>query len=100
MAGRAKHMRACVRTEEVDDEAAVGAAAGGVAEIRHAVGRLREGEQELVRRRLVDAEVARVAQRVPEVEHGLEPLGAAGSEEETGDEQEANGAQGSGIHGA
>jgi hypothetical protein len=100
-------MNICVRTEEVDDEAAVGAAAGGVAEVGHAVGRLREGEQELVRRRLVDADVARVAQRVPEVEHGLEPAvagadaDAAASQEEAGDEQEANGAhQGSAIHGA
>jgi hypothetical protein len=62
-----------VRTEEVDDEAAVGAAAGGVAEVSHAVGRVRDGEQELVRRRHVDADVARVAQRIPEVEQGLVP---------------------------
>jgi len=99
-----------VRTEEVDDEAAVGAAAGGVAEVGHAVGRLRESEHEVVRRRLVDANVARVAQRVPEVEQGLKPAVAgagaddatAASQEEAGDEQEANGAaqsSSSRIHG-
>jgi len=73
-----------------------------VAEVGHAVGRLREGEQELVRRRLVDADVARVAQRVPEVEHDLEPAvaGAGMGQEEAGNEQETNGAQGSGKHGA
>jgi hypothetical protein len=60
-------MHACVRTDEVNDEAAVGAAAGGVAEVVHAVGQARRGE---VVRDAVHHQVAGVHQGVPEVEDG------------------------------
>ena len=49
----------------VDDEAAVGAAAGGLAEVGLAVGQARGGED--LRRAVLD-EVAGVGQRVPEAE--------------------------------
>jgi hypothetical protein len=55
-------------TEEVDDDAAVAAAAGGRAEVGLAVGRLGEGD---LRRLAVGAEVARVRDGVAEVEDGI-----------------------------
>jgi hypothetical protein len=57
-------------TDEIDDEAAVGAPAGGVAEVGLAVGRARGGE--VVRDALRD-QVAGVHQRVPETEHRAVP---------------------------
>lgn len=62
-------------TEEVDDEAAIGAASGGLAEEGHPVGRARGGE------RLwgaVDDEVAGVGERVAEAEDGPVRLLAPG----------------------
>jgi hypothetical protein len=53
------------RTEVVDDEATVGAPAGGSAEVGLAVGQPRGGED--VRGAVLD-EVAGIGQRVPEVE--------------------------------
>jgi hypothetical protein len=55
-------------TEEVDDDAAVAAAAGGHAEVGLAVWRLGEGD---LRRLAVGAEVARVRDGVAEVEDGI-----------------------------
>jgi hypothetical protein len=79
-------------TQEVDDEAAVGAAAGGLAEEGHPVGRARGGER---LGRAVDDEVAGVGERVPEAEDGrvrlLAPGRGAGGRQrrhERGDEQE------------
>lgn len=58
----------------VDDEAAVRAAAGGLAEVGLAVGQARGGED--FRRAVLD-EVAGVGQRVPEVEERMvDPLGS------------------------
>ena len=62
-------------TEEVDDEAAVGAAAGGLAEEGHPVGRARGGER---LGRAVDDEVAGVGERVAEAEDGPVRLPAPG----------------------
>ncbi|BAS71016.1 Os01g0214901, partial [Oryza sativa Japonica Group] len=56
-----------LRTDEVDDEAAVGATPGGVPEVRHPVRQPRRGE---VVRDAIHDEVAGVHQRVPEVEDG------------------------------
>jgi hypothetical protein len=62
-AGRPEGMH----TEEVDDEAAVGAAAGGLAEEGHPVRRAGGGER---LGRAVDDDVARVGERVAEAEDG------------------------------
>jgi hypothetical protein len=64
-------------TEEVDDEAAVGAAAGGAAEEGLAVGRL--GERQ-AGGRAVHAEVAGVGHGVAEAEDGVELLARHGQE--------------------
>uniref|UniRef100_A0A0A9GIH2 Uncharacterized protein n=1 Tax=Arundo donax TaxID=35708 RepID=A0A0A9GIH2_ARUDO len=78
-------------SKEVDDEAAVGAPASGLAEEGHPVGRARGGER---LGRAVDDEVACVRERVPEAEDGLvrllAPAGrsAAGEHHKRSDEQE------------
>ena len=64
-------------TEEVDDEAAVGAAAGGAAEEGLAVGRLGEGQ---AGGGAVHAEVAGVGHGVAEAEDGVELLPGHGQE--------------------
>ena len=74
MGGAAQGSVQC-RTEEVDDEAAVGAAAGGLAEEGHPVGRARGGER---LGRAVDDEVAGVGERVAEAEDGPVRLPAPG----------------------
>jgi hypothetical protein len=67
----------CASTEEVDDEAAVGAAAGGAAEERLAVGRL--GERQ-AGGGTVHAEVAGVGHGVAEAEDGVVLLARDGHE--------------------
>ena len=66
-----------LRTQEVDDEAAVGAAAGGAAEEGLAVGGLGESE---AGGGTVHAQVAGVGHGVAEAEDGVELLARDGQE--------------------
>ena len=76
-------------TDEVDDEAAVGASPRGVPEVRHAVRQLRRGE---VVRDAIHDEVAGVHEGVPEVEDGrvlLRRRQLPASEQHDEDEEDA-----------
>jgi hypothetical protein len=58
-------------TYEINDEAAIGAAAGGLAEVGHAIGVLGSGEDV---RDAIDYQIADVDQRISKVEDGGVPL--------------------------
>lgn len=73
----AKQTKVEESTEKIDDQAAVGAAAGGAAEEGLAVGRLGEGE---AGGGAIDAEVAGVGHGVTEAEDGIEVLAGDGQE--------------------